>query len=462
MELEIKETPEVAWDYATNPDSWANIENFGPPDKERLTRCDGNTYDYTNWAPALQRAIDSGAENIYFPTGKGTYSMHGDVYLRGNVKRIYGGLKEVKGNGCNQGEFYVTMHIQGGTAPVVVLEDIDNPYGEWRIVHESSSALIVRHTLPHSISSAPGAGEVFLEDISAAHVNVAPGTKVWARQLNLEAYKQPRMALNDGGDLWILGLKTENDAVLIETVNGAKTEVLGGLIYANKDFDPSKIMFKTIDASISASVGEFVTRKQAFHPVYEERNGEARLIRRADTSNYPPPAEPDYQIPPPYGRANGALIPLYVGYGGDVSSVSAAPSNLVADTLEKSNDIKMVWLDNSSNEYYFEAHRATDSDFTQDVDTIKFIPNSTNGTWAGLAYETTYYLRIRAYNPAGASAWSNVVTVTTGLSQRGDGDGLFGEYFNNRNLASPVSIYTPRLCGEFQLGRRLSGPIPRF
>jgi hypothetical protein len=56
---------------------------------------------------------------------------------------------------------------------------------------------------------------------------------VWAHQLNPE--NQVEHVLNDGGQLWVLGLKTENPgsqgvnpSTILESRNGAKSEVLGG------------------------------------------------------------------------------------------------------------------------------------------------------------------------------------------------------------------------------------------
>lgn len=38
---------------------------------------------------------------------------------------------------------------------------------------------------------------------------------------------------NDGGQLWILGIKTEGPGTNITTCNGGRTELLGGLVYSS-------------------------------------------------------------------------------------------------------------------------------------------------------------------------------------------------------------------------------------
>jgi len=45
--------------------------------------------------------------------------------------------------------------------------------------------------------------------------------------------------VNDGGQLWVLGLKTERNQVLIETKSDGRTEVLGGWIYNTVRTDPA-------------------------------------------------------------------------------------------------------------------------------------------------------------------------------------------------------------------------------
>lgn len=51
---------------------------------------------------------------------------------------------------------------------------------------------------------------------------------MWARQINIE-YDGTKV-VNDGGNLWILGIKTEPKGTIIESKNGANTELLGGFI----------------------------------------------------------------------------------------------------------------------------------------------------------------------------------------------------------------------------------------
>ena len=97
-----------------------------------------------------------------------------------------------------------------------------------------------------------------------------------------------------------------------------------------------------------------------------------------------------------------------------VTAPPLAPSNLTAQAYSGSQ-ITLRWTDNSNNETGFKIERKTGS----------------KGTWAQIALvgsnvrtysntslskTTLYYYRLRAYNGAGNSAYSNTVSVRT-LSQ---------------------------------------------
>jgi hypothetical protein len=88
----------------------------------------------------------------------------------------------------------------------------------------------------------------------------------------------------------------------------------------------------------------------------------------------------------------------------------AAPSNLTATRLNNTR-IRINWQDNSNNEDGFKIERSTDGvNFTQ-IATVG--ANTTSFTNSGLSRNTTYYYRVRAFNQAGDSAYSNVASATT-------------------------------------------------
>jgi phosphodiesterase/alkaline phosphatase D-like protein len=93
-------------------------------------------------------------------------------------------------------------------------------------------------------------------------------------------------------------------------------------------------------------------------------------------------------------------------------SPPAAPSGLSASAVS-SSQIDLAWADNSSNEGGFKVERSlsSTSGFAQ-IATVG--ANVTSYSNSGLAPNTTYYYRVRAYNAAGNSAYSNTASATTG------------------------------------------------
>lgn len=91
--------------------------------------------------------------------------------------------------------------------------------------------------------------------------------------------------------------------------------------------------------------------------------------------------------------------------------IPAAPSNLVA-TVASASQINLSWTDNSSNEDGFQIERSTDNvNFTLLAATG---PNITTYGNTGLSANTTYYYRVRSFNTAGFSSYTNTASASTG------------------------------------------------
>ena len=93
-----------------------------------------------------------------------------------------------------------------------------------------------------------------------------------------------------------------------------------------------------------------------------------------------------------------------------------APSDLTATALS-SNQINLVWQDNSNNEDGFHVWRYHSSVGWTQIAVVG--ANTASYSDTGLSASTTYQYAVRAYNSAGVSSWSNTVPATT-LSGTGD------------------------------------------
>lgn len=274
LNLPIEETPDVSWDALSK---WESPTHFGAVPNDKVDD-----------SAAIQAAIDSGKSTIYFPNG--SYIINQTIYIRKNVKRIIGLEANIIGKGI--------FRLENGNAPVVVIERLDGVGSG--IIHAASRTLVLSSMgLAFSGAKASysniGKGKLFVEDVVGGPWKFAQ-QKVWARQLNPE--NDGTHISNDGGTLWILGLKTERGGILVETKAGAKTEIAGGLIYSTSN-PKTTPMFANENSAVSFTVGECNFNRN-FYPtlVSEIRNGVMKTLDRGNTPQ----------------RCNGSVIPLYVGY----------------------------------------------------------------------------------------------------------------------------------------------------
>jgi C1A family cysteine protease/predicted secreted protein len=114
-----------------------------------------------------------------------------------------------------------------------------------------------------------------------------------------------------------------------------------------------------------------------------------------------------------YGKNYVGYSANYVVYNGSTPPTPpAAPSNLTAQAVSISQ-INLTWVDNSNDETGFKIERCSSagcSDFAQ-VATVG--ANVTSYSNTGLTAATSYNYRVRAYNDAGDSGYSNTASATT-------------------------------------------------
>lgn len=251
LALTIKTTPVLPNDPV---EDWANVTDFGA-DLES---------PYDNKTEAIQNAIDSGASTVFLP--RGFYLIDSPIIVRGNVRRIIS-------PGCR---FDLTwdnsfddasspkgiFHIADGTHDTVEISKIyywgafngapELPASYYVFAkHASSRTLILRDIQFNGFLNEPDCGELFLEDICINDIHFNHEQSVWARQFNTEGSESDYKCINNGGNLWILGLKTELASTIIKTSNGGQTEILGGLIYPVESPDNTMAAFINEDSRLS-------------------------------------------------------------------------------------------------------------------------------------------------------------------------------------------------------------------
>ena len=182
------------------------------------------------------------------------------------------------------------------TSPAVVVEQFfllggwKGPKNAFMFDNKSGKALVLRNMSTSGLlkKASPG-GECYVEDVPASGLFIGPGEKRWARQYNPES-AEANMIEVDGGQLWILCLKTEGRARHIVARNGAKVELLGGVSYqscAKQPIDPP--MFTGMDSGASFTFG-FYHWDQPFTTIVEETRGkETRTLLR---TGLPVPSPP--------------------------------------------------------------------------------------------------------------------------------------------------------------------------
>ena len=134
-------------------------------------------------------------------------------------------------------------------------------------------------------------GEVFLEDVVGDDFRFRK-QRVWARQLNIE--NEGTHLTNDGGDLWVLGYKTERGGTLLDTRGGGRSEVLGGFSYTTTAGKLAP-MFVNTDSSVWAFFAEVCYSGDPFAVrVQETRGGETKNVSNGDghTAPYAGSAKP--------------------------------------------------------------------------------------------------------------------------------------------------------------------------
>lgn len=242
----------------------AYVSDFNPPmgnyhNQDGSPDCSG----------AIQRAIDSGADYVIMPE-EGFFVSKQSIRVRGNVRKLMS-LGARLNFRVPTGPAWI---VEEGTPEVVELS-IHGTYGNQSlgIEHASKRTVICRGDYYNTV---PG-GKVFMQNFVGAPI-VMDRQMAWMGSVNTETYEIYPHIANYGGDMLVVGHKTEKDRPAIGTYAGGRTEVLGGLLYKNRNPLPE------CPAMIIRDAYAFYAYRNKGYPytkwVLEERDGVERIQTR--------------------------------------------------------------------------------------------------------------------------------------------------------------------------------------
>lgn len=281
---------------------------------------------------AIQRALNSGKSTVYFQSGR--YLMDDVVEVPATVRRInfkYGDL--AAGERLCKREHTGAFKIKEDSNEPLLLEDLftwEKFYGFMSLIeHACTRTLILSdiHAQTASVyfNTVPG-GKVFMENTGCT-IGGVPGAgvrtvklpgeekfpysreapcfyfksqQVYCRQINPE--RSLHEVVNDGGLLWVLGCKTEEEGTAYETHNHGYTEILGGVFAIGLNKEYPVILNDNSNVSVFGSTCGMTVRQQWPIAVREICNGELREFKKDDM---------------PIRFMESYTIPLYIGRSGD-------------------------------------------------------------------------------------------------------------------------------------------------
>jgi hypothetical protein len=307
LNLPVEEPPDF---HDNNLSNWANVEDFGARGKA----ADGGD-DWGDDTAAIQNALDSGKSTVYIPAGK--YYITDTLRVRGNVRKIIATNATLSPGGTAFGDANNPkpfFRIENGTAPDVTIERVsitnitpDASPGLIGFEQATSRTVFLKDTgcckyrptdQKYVFRNTPGAGKLFVENVAGETWRFEHPQQVWMRQINPEGRNEK--IFNNGGKLWVLGLKTEGGNVntVIHTKGGGASELLGALLYVTESVSPNEIAFINDNSWVALSYATRTYGANDFQiQVQETQGSQSRKLTRDQVFQY----------------TNGSTVPLYVG-----------------------------------------------------------------------------------------------------------------------------------------------------
>ncbi|MGC9452873.1 MAG: glycosyl hydrolase family 28-related protein [Oceanipulchritudo sp.] len=331
MNLPIEDAPEIPLAPASE---WVSVLDFGAV---RNNDASGAAVSETiDDAPAFQAALDSmgpgqvneGKATLYFPSGQ--YIFKTGVTIPSHVERIIGCYSYIQPL-ADAKDSVPCFTIAGGGGDPLIIEQVTTDWsdrrpgedtagpGDYRratpfIKNESDRTVVLKDIWVTSgqVYKNTGSGKLFIENVSGTSSRyggiVIPeplpsaipqfdfgSQDVWARQLNAE--QKNLNTLSDGGDVWFLGIKDEEDGTFLKVINGGRAEVLGGVLMPLDVDNQAQPGFELVDSAMTVVIpthtrsspkkkpgGLFTGYYDLFYDVFvrETQGGQTRDLLTAD------------------------------------------------------------------------------------------------------------------------------------------------------------------------------------
>ncbi|HAT10992.1 MAG TPA: hypothetical protein DCS97_10450, partial [Planctomycetes bacterium] len=200
--------------------------------------------------------------------GRGRFRLDAPIRIPAQVERLDFAFADLEaGPALHQRRDRGVLLVGDGPRPLLIerLFTMTGFHGPFRLIeHDGVRDLVLRdlHTQYCALyaNTIPGS-RVFIDNCACTcegHEDLPGfrfrGQRVWARQLNPErAHEQ---VVNDGGDLWVLGFKTENPSTAFLTRGGGRSEILGGIFNQVRQYHAGGATRPTVlneDSSVSVS-----------------------------------------------------------------------------------------------------------------------------------------------------------------------------------------------------------------
>jgi hypothetical protein len=317
FDLPVRDTPDF---LPAQPADWVNVTAFG-------AKPDDNDDD----TAAVQKALDAGKPAVYLPTGR--YLISKTLYVKGAVREIagFGSTLIPGGTGwADPAKPVALIQVEDGSGPDVTISGLTVTWatvtraakapvpsgGLIGFSQHTTRALILRDVGCFGDNKAgyqalPGAGPLYLENVSASGWQLDQPQQVWARQLNgvdstgdddrdsgagaTDPKSRSARLVNSGATVWVLGFESEQRGPLIRTERGGRTEILGGAVYEGA----GDVAFECLDdASMALSFATMGSGYGGYRILVRQHHG--------DTSRDLPRQQAVW-------RGDGRTVPLYTG-----------------------------------------------------------------------------------------------------------------------------------------------------